>query len=208
MIEGRARRGELRDHLRRERAQQRHRHRRQVAGSDPARSSSSSSRAPEPVTSAGLTAQAVADLVGGRLLGDGAVVVRAVGPLDRAGPGRAVPGRLAPLRGRARGPPAPGRCWCRRGAGRGRRGPRAPGSWCADPVRRAGAGHRRAVPADRTAARRRSHRPLGPGTACSARRDHRPATSVLGRGCAPGRPLPAGRRRVAGRRRRPSARTP
>jgi UDP-3-O-[3-hydroxymyristoyl] glucosamine N-acyltransferase len=33
-----------------------------------------------------LTAQAVADLVGGRLLGDGAVVLRAVGPLERAGP--------------------------------------------------------------------------------------------------------------------------
>jgi len=38
------------------------------------------------VTSAGLTAQAVADLVGGRLLGDGTVTVRAVRPLDRAGP--------------------------------------------------------------------------------------------------------------------------
>lgn len=32
-----------------------------------------------------LTAQAVADLVGGRLLGDGAVPLTAVGPLDRAG---------------------------------------------------------------------------------------------------------------------------
>ena len=39
------------------------------------------------MTSAGLTAQAVADLVGGRLLGDGGVVVSAVGPIDRAGPG-------------------------------------------------------------------------------------------------------------------------
>jgi UDP-3-O-[3-hydroxymyristoyl] glucosamine N-acyltransferase len=39
------------------------------------------------VTSGGLTAQAVADLVGGRLLGDGGVVLTAVGPLDRAGPG-------------------------------------------------------------------------------------------------------------------------
>jgi UDP-3-O-[3-hydroxymyristoyl] glucosamine N-acyltransferase len=39
------------------------------------------------VTSAGLTAQAVADLVGGRLLGDGGVVVSSVGPIDRAGPG-------------------------------------------------------------------------------------------------------------------------
>ena len=38
------------------------------------------------MTSAGLTAQAVADLVGGRLLGDGAVVLRAVRALDRAGP--------------------------------------------------------------------------------------------------------------------------
>ena len=38
------------------------------------------------MTSAGLTAQAVADLVGGRLLGDGTVVLRAVRPLDRAGP--------------------------------------------------------------------------------------------------------------------------
>jgi UDP-3-O-[3-hydroxymyristoyl] glucosamine N-acyltransferase len=37
------------------------------------------------VTGAGLTAQAVADLVGGRLLGDGAVLLSAVGPLDRAG---------------------------------------------------------------------------------------------------------------------------
>jgi UDP-3-O-[3-hydroxymyristoyl] glucosamine N-acyltransferase len=38
------------------------------------------------VTPAGLTAQAVADLVGGRLLGDGAVMLSAIGPLDRAGP--------------------------------------------------------------------------------------------------------------------------
>jgi UDP-3-O-[3-hydroxymyristoyl] glucosamine N-acyltransferase len=38
------------------------------------------------VTAAGLTAQAVADLVGGRLLGDGAVVVRSVRALDQAGP--------------------------------------------------------------------------------------------------------------------------
>jgi UDP-3-O-[3-hydroxymyristoyl] glucosamine N-acyltransferase len=38
------------------------------------------------VTPAGLTAQAVADLVGGRLLGDGAVLLSAIGPLDRAGP--------------------------------------------------------------------------------------------------------------------------
>jgi UDP-3-O-[3-hydroxymyristoyl] glucosamine N-acyltransferase len=38
------------------------------------------------VTSAGLTAQAVADLVGGRLLGDGAVLLRTVRALDRAGP--------------------------------------------------------------------------------------------------------------------------
>jgi UDP-3-O-[3-hydroxymyristoyl] glucosamine N-acyltransferase len=38
------------------------------------------------VTSAGLTAQAVADLVGGRLLGDGTVVVYTVRALDRAGP--------------------------------------------------------------------------------------------------------------------------
>ena len=33
-----------------------------------------------------LTAQAVAELVGGRLLGDGAVTIRAIRPLDRAGP--------------------------------------------------------------------------------------------------------------------------
>ncbi|HEY7503413.1 MAG TPA: UDP-3-O-(3-hydroxymyristoyl)glucosamine N-acyltransferase [Gemmatimonadales bacterium] len=39
------------------------------------------------MTSAGLTAQAVADLVGGRLLGDGGAVVSSVGPIDRAGPG-------------------------------------------------------------------------------------------------------------------------
>ena len=39
------------------------------------------------MTSVGLTAQAVADLVGGRLLGDGGTVVSSVGPLDRAGPG-------------------------------------------------------------------------------------------------------------------------
>jgi UDP-3-O-[3-hydroxymyristoyl] glucosamine N-acyltransferase len=39
------------------------------------------------VTSGALTAQAVADLVGGRLLGDGAVLLTAVGPIDRAGPG-------------------------------------------------------------------------------------------------------------------------
>jgi UDP-3-O-[3-hydroxymyristoyl] glucosamine N-acyltransferase len=38
------------------------------------------------VSPAGLTAQAVADLVGGRLLGDGSVTVRVVRPLDRAGP--------------------------------------------------------------------------------------------------------------------------
>ncbi len=38
------------------------------------------------MTSPGLTAQAVADLVGGRLLGDGTIVLRAVRPLDRAGP--------------------------------------------------------------------------------------------------------------------------
>ena len=38
------------------------------------------------MTVPGLTAQAVADLVGGRLLGDGGVVVRRVGPLDRSGP--------------------------------------------------------------------------------------------------------------------------
>ena len=39
------------------------------------------------MTSGGLTAQAVADLVGGRLLGDGGVLLTGVGPLDRAGPG-------------------------------------------------------------------------------------------------------------------------
>jgi UDP-3-O-[3-hydroxymyristoyl] glucosamine N-acyltransferase len=39
------------------------------------------------VTADGLTAQAVADLVGGRLLGDGGVRITAVGPIDRAGPG-------------------------------------------------------------------------------------------------------------------------
>jgi UDP-3-O-[3-hydroxymyristoyl] glucosamine N-acyltransferase len=38
------------------------------------------------VTAAGLTAQAVADLVGGRLLGDGEVRIESVRPLDRAGP--------------------------------------------------------------------------------------------------------------------------
>jgi UDP-3-O-[3-hydroxymyristoyl] glucosamine N-acyltransferase len=38
------------------------------------------------VTDGGLTARAVADLVGGRLLGDGAVRISAVRPLDRAGP--------------------------------------------------------------------------------------------------------------------------
>ena len=38
------------------------------------------------MTAASLTAQAVADLVGGRLLGDGAVRIVAVRPLDRAGP--------------------------------------------------------------------------------------------------------------------------
>ena len=37
------------------------------------------------MTAPELTAQAVADLVGGRLLGDGGVVVRRVGPLDRSG---------------------------------------------------------------------------------------------------------------------------
>jgi UDP-3-O-[3-hydroxymyristoyl] glucosamine N-acyltransferase len=38
------------------------------------------------VTTGSLTAQAVADLVGGRLLGDGAVRIHEVRPLDRAGP--------------------------------------------------------------------------------------------------------------------------
>jgi UDP-3-O-[3-hydroxymyristoyl] glucosamine N-acyltransferase len=38
------------------------------------------------VTAEGLTAQAVAELVGGRLLGVGAVTIRTVRPLDRAGP--------------------------------------------------------------------------------------------------------------------------
>jgi UDP-3-O-[3-hydroxymyristoyl] glucosamine N-acyltransferase len=38
------------------------------------------------VTPAGLTAQAVADLVGGRLLGDGTVEIRDIRPLGRAGP--------------------------------------------------------------------------------------------------------------------------
>jgi UDP-3-O-[3-hydroxymyristoyl] glucosamine N-acyltransferase len=38
------------------------------------------------VAAASLTAQAVADLVGGRLLGDGGVQIRTVRPLDRAGP--------------------------------------------------------------------------------------------------------------------------
>jgi len=50
------------------------------------------------VTVGSLTAQAVADLVGGRLLGDGAIRLRAVQPLDRAGPDAlsfAVSGRYA-----------------------------------------------------------------------------------------------------------------
>ncbi len=38
------------------------------------------------MTAGSLTAQAVADLVGGRLLGDGGVQIRTVRPLDRAGP--------------------------------------------------------------------------------------------------------------------------
>lgn len=38
------------------------------------------------MSGSGLTAQAVADSVGGRLLGDGAVVLRRIAPLDRAGP--------------------------------------------------------------------------------------------------------------------------
>ncbi len=38
------------------------------------------------MTAGSLTAQAVADLVGGRLLGDGAVRIQAIRPLDRAGP--------------------------------------------------------------------------------------------------------------------------
>ncbi len=38
------------------------------------------------MTSEGLTAQAVADFVGGRLLGDGAVRLTGIGPIDRAGP--------------------------------------------------------------------------------------------------------------------------
>jgi UDP-3-O-[3-hydroxymyristoyl] glucosamine N-acyltransferase len=50
------------------------------------------------VTTGSLTAQAVADLVGGRLLGDGAVRINTVGPLDKAGPDAlsfAVSGRYA-----------------------------------------------------------------------------------------------------------------
>jgi UDP-3-O-[3-hydroxymyristoyl] glucosamine N-acyltransferase len=38
------------------------------------------------VTAGSLTAQAVAELVGGRLLGDGGIEIQAVRPLDRAGP--------------------------------------------------------------------------------------------------------------------------
>src|SRR6476660_6850405 len=49
-------------------------------------SSSSSKRAVNRVTVASLTAQAVADLVGGRLLGDGSVCIRGIRPLDRAAP--------------------------------------------------------------------------------------------------------------------------
>ena len=50
------------------------------------------------MTAGSLTAQAVADLVGGRLLGDGGVRIRSVRPLDRAGPDAlsfAVSGRYA-----------------------------------------------------------------------------------------------------------------
>ena len=50
------------------------------------------------MTAGSLTARAVADLVGGRLLGDGAVRIRTVRPLDRAGPDAlsfAVSGRYA-----------------------------------------------------------------------------------------------------------------
>jgi UDP-3-O-[3-hydroxymyristoyl] glucosamine N-acyltransferase len=50
------------------------------------------------VTTGSLTAQAVADLVGGRLLGDGTVRITTVGPLDKAGPEAlsfAVSGRYA-----------------------------------------------------------------------------------------------------------------
>ena len=39
------------------------------------------------MASSGLTAQAVADLVGGRLLGNGSVMVHGVAPLDQARPG-------------------------------------------------------------------------------------------------------------------------
>ena len=38
------------------------------------------------MTSDGLTARAVADIVGGRLLGDGGVAITSVAPIDRAGP--------------------------------------------------------------------------------------------------------------------------
>jgi UDP-3-O-[3-hydroxymyristoyl] glucosamine N-acyltransferase len=50
------------------------------------------------VATGSLTAQAVADLVGGRLLGDGAVQIRTVRPLDKAGPDAlsfAISGRYA-----------------------------------------------------------------------------------------------------------------
>jgi UDP-3-O-[3-hydroxymyristoyl] glucosamine N-acyltransferase len=57
------------------------------------------------VTAGSLTAQAVADIVGGRLLGDGAARITTVRPLDRAGPDAlsfAVSGRYAADLGRSR----------------------------------------------------------------------------------------------------------
>jgi UDP-3-O-[3-hydroxymyristoyl] glucosamine N-acyltransferase len=57
------------------------------------------------VTTGSLTAQAVADLVGGRLLGDGAARIHTVGPLDKAGPDAlsfAVSGRYAAGLGNSR----------------------------------------------------------------------------------------------------------
>ena len=186
----RARRGELRDDLRRERAQQRDRHRRQIAGSDPARSSSSSRRAASSRDPAGLTAQAVADLVGGRLLGDGAVVVelgrgRSTVPGPRRSRFAVSPRYAAELRASTRGP-----CWSPRPR-RGRRGPPRPGGG-ARSLRGAGARHRPSCfRPSRTAARHRSHRAHRARNHARRRRDHR-AVGGAGRGVDARRPMPAG----------------
>ena len=148
------------------------------------------------MTAGSLTAQAVADLVGGRLLGDGAVRIRTRAAAESGRSRRALLCRVRPLRGGARHLPG----GCGSGAGRAGRRPgraRGPGSWCPIPTRRWSGSSERSFPrspqprastrplasAREPAGRRRVHRPVcgaGPeragrralptGAACLARR--------------------------------------